>query len=384
MKRRLFLSIIAAAACTRGGDPPGPGGGLKGVAPRFPVRVAPVESRRVEYVVAAVGTVTAYEEIQITSRVQGVVDRVLFQEGDGVKEGQALVEIDADRFRLQADSARAALEKARATLEDAQAGLKRREAARAENPGLITEEELSSWKTRVRSAQAEAASAEAISRLAEVNLRDARVRAPAAGVIQSRTVQTGQGVQSGTVLATLIRRDPLLVRFEVPEPDAQRLGVGQTVRFKVRAAKERTFEGELHHVAARADPGSRMVACTARVTRPDPVLRPGAFAEIVIPVGASEAAPVIPESAIRPTERGFLAYVVEDGRARERKVEIGLRTSDGLVEVRSGLSVGEPLVVRGGASLREGAEVRIEEDAPKQEEKGSKSAVAPGRSGTSR
>lgn len=378
----LAALLALAVACSRGSEGPGHGA-PRGMVTRFPVRTAPVESRRVEYVVAAVGTVAAFEEIQLTSRVQGVVDQVLFQEGDAVKEGQVLAEIDADRYRLLSDSARAALEKARAALEDAQAGLARREAARAQNPGLITEEELSTWRTRVRSGQAEVQSAEASARLAEVNLRDARVRAPAAGVIQSRIVQTGQGVQSGTVMATLIRRDPLLVRFEVPEPDAQRLSMGQTIRFKVRAEKGRSFQARIHHVAARADPSSRMVACASKVTNPDPVLRPGAFAEVVIPVGVSDAAPVIPESAIRPTERGFLAYVIEDGKARERKVELGMRTEDELVEVRSGLLVGEQLVVRGSAALRDGVEVKVEEEPvkPPAPPKGAKAEVPPVGSG---
>jgi membrane fusion protein, multidrug efflux system len=78
-------------------------------------------------------------------------------------------------------------------------------------------------------------------------------------------------------------------------------------------------------------------------------------------VETAQGAPVIPQTAVRPSERGFLAFVVEDGKARERVVELGLRTADGLVEVRGGVKPGEQLVVRGGEALKDGAAVRIAE-----------------------
>jgi RND family efflux transporter MFP subunit len=103
-----------------------------------------------------------------------------------------------------------------------------------------------------------------------------------------------------------------------------------------------------------------MVEVTARID--DPArgdLRPGAFAQITVPVGDNAKAPVIPQTAVRPSARGFLAYVVEDGAAKERVLTLGMRTTDGLVEVRSGLAAGEQLVVRGAEALRDGAAVKI-------------------------
>jgi hypothetical protein len=90
-------------------------------------------------------------------------------------------------------------------------------------------------------------------------------------------------------------------------------------------------------------------------------LRPGAFAEVTVPVGSAREAPVVPQTAIRPSEKGFLAYVVEGETARERVLQLGLRTADGRVEVRDGLAVGERLVVRGAEALTEGAGVAVRE-----------------------
>jgi multidrug efflux system membrane fusion protein len=101
-----------------------------------------------------------------------------------------------------------------------------------------------------------------------------------------------------------------------------------------------------------------MVPVVAEIAE-EPSLRPGAFAEVTVPVGVNEAALAVPETAIRPSERGFIAFVVEGNVAHERIVELGLRTPNGLVEVVKGLRAGESLVVRGGEALREGAKVRI-------------------------
>jgi multidrug efflux system membrane fusion protein len=103
-----------------------------------------------------------------------------------------------------------------------------------------------------------------------------------------------------------------------------------------------------------------MVAVTAQVDDPNrAALKPGAFAQVSVPIGSAPNAPVIPQTAIRPSERGFLAYVVEGNVAKERVLNLGMRTADGRVEVKTGLKPGEMLVVRGVEALRDGAPVRV-------------------------
>ena len=359
----LALRALSQAACggkaEGGGRPGGAPAGSERRETAFPVEVEAVPAEPVEYMVEAVGSVEAFERVEVTARTAGVVERVRFEEGMRVGTEQPLVEIEPERYRLAADAARAALGQAEAELAEAQAGLARRQSVNARNPDLVRAEEVDAWRTRVAAATASVEREKTEHELAQLNLRYAYLRAPVPGVIETRTVQTGQYVQPGTVIATLLRRDPLLLRFDVPEIEARQLAPDMRATFRVRDS-DADFSAAISHVAAAADSSSRMVRVTARVDGPGAGdLRPGAFAEVRVPIGATASAPVVPESAIRPSERGFLAYVVEGERAVERVLTLGLRTADGRVEVRTGLAPGEQLVVRGAEALRDGAKVKL-------------------------
>jgi multidrug efflux system membrane fusion protein len=351
----LFAACSKSDAQSKGGAP---GGGRSG-AMEFPVEAQPVESRQVEYTISAVGSLDAFERVAVTARVAGAVERVLFREGQLVSKGQALVEIEPERYRVAVDAAEATLQKQLASKAEAEAGYARRESASAKNPGLIRGEELETWRTRVQTAAASVSEAQAMLAQAKLNLRDAFVRAPIAGIIQTRTVETGQYVPVGTVLATLVRRDPLLLRFQVPEVDAAPIRTGMTAHFVVGEGQT-SHDARITHVAAAASQASRMVDVTAYVDNAIAAdLRPGAFARVTVAVGSRRDAPVIPQTAIRPSEQGFLAYVVADGKADERILTLGMRTADGQVEVRDGLKAGEMLVIRGAEALRDGAPVKV-------------------------
>jgi multidrug efflux system membrane fusion protein len=365
----LALSFLVACGSPAGegpggkggpGGPPGPGGKGPGRAVQFPVEVVTVKATPVEYRVTAVGSLDAFEVVEVTARVPGVVERVAFTEGDAVKAGALLVEIEPARYRLAADAARARLAQAEAQQAEARGALARRAAVEAERPGLLPAEELAAAEARLRVAEAAAAEARARADLAALDLRDALVRAPLAGTLEARLVRTGQYVQPGARLATLVRRDPLLLRFQVPEREAAALAPGAAARFTA-GDDAAVREASIIHVAGAADPSTRMVAVTARVAGAAGAgLRPGAFAEVTVPVPGPAEAPVIPETAIRPSDRGFLAFVIEGGEvARERVLRLGLRTASGEVEVREGLAAGEVLVVRGADALRDGAKVTV-------------------------
>lgn len=356
MRRLALVVLLGLAGCkdAGGGKPAGRRGPME-----FPVEVAPVVAQAIAYEVRGDGTVDVFERVQVTAKVAGVVEEVAFREGDTVKVGQLLVSIDPARYALAARQAAAAVKLAQVTVKDAEAALARLEVAERELAGVVSEEDLANARTRIEAARAEVETRKVALERARLDQRDAVVKASTAGVVQTRDATTGMYATPGTLLATLVQREPLLVRFEVDETEAAHLAPGATATFTV-AGDDRVWEAELTHVAEVADPQTRMVRITGEVTSKDRAdLVAGGYAQVAVPVGAPAHSPAIPELAIRPSERGFLAFVVEDGVAHEVVLELGLRTKDGLVEVKRGLTVGQTLVVRGSEALREGAKVRV-------------------------
>jgi RND family efflux transporter MFP subunit len=171
-------------------------------------------------------------------------------------------------------------------------------------------------------------------------------------------------VKVGDPVATLVDTTSLRLRFSVGETESVRLKLGQTVSFGVRAFPARKFEAKLFHLDATADSTTRMVECLATVTDRDPALRPGFFAEVNVQIARSDASIVVPEASLLATEQGFVGYVVEGGKAVRRPLVSGLHTKDGGVEILSGLTAGEVLVVRGAASLLPGVPVEAVEEGP--------------------
>jgi RND family efflux transporter MFP subunit len=235
--------------------------------------------------------------------------------------------------------------------------------AQKDSPGLVPGEEIEQKQTAVDTAKADVEAARQALRVAELNLRESSARAPIAGVVQTRTVQQGQYLQPGAVLATILQREPLLLRFQVTELDAPRLKPGMEATLALKGSA-RQFTAKLTLVGGAADPSTRMVPVTAQL---DPTehqywLRPGAFCVVTIPIGEARKGIVVPSLAVAPTEQGNVVYVVDEKKlAHARVVQLGMRTPEGGVELRSGVAAGELMVVRGIEPLSEGAPVAVKQ-----------------------
>jgi multidrug efflux system membrane fusion protein len=347
------LCAAAGGACARSQGAPPPGRG--GAAPALVVRVAPVSVQDVVFAIKSLGSLEPEEMVQVTAEVEGSVSEVRFHEGDRVGPGTVLVLIDQSRYKLEADRAEAGYKKALADQHRAEADLKRREELAQEN--LVPFEELNRSRQEAERLEAETAAVKAARDIALQNLRRAAVRPPQAGVINTKNVETGQFVKMGNVLATLVDTSRLRLRFKVSESQSLRAQEGQDVSFRVAALGDRDFTARIYHVGEVADPSTRQVEVLAWVKNPG-ILKPGFFAEVTLASESHKGALVVPEGAIQASERGFVTYVVEDGRARLRTVQIGLRTDKGLVELLSGVKAGESVVIEGSDRLADGVPVQ--------------------------
>jgi RND family efflux transporter MFP subunit len=373
----LALFAVLSTGC-KAKEAPAPTGkrGLK--QPSFPVEVLRVDAKPRELAVTAPGVVDAFEHVQVTARVSGVVDKVSFVEGQEVKRGQILALIDSRRYALSVSSARAAVAKAQATAADVQQSLKRRETASENNPGLVAGEEIETFRTRLRTAQADADQAGEALKLAQLNLDDSQVKAAAEGTIQTRSVQTGQFLQAGAVLATLLQREPMLLHFSVTTAEAPRLKIGMPVDFTLKESQQ-AYAAKITLVGGSADPESRLVPVTAEIDAGRKFwLRPGSFAAVSVKLTSQRQFPMIPQSAARPSDRGFVAFVIQGDTAHEKLLELGMHTSDGWVEVHRGIDAGDQIVTRGVEALAEGTKVQVSPATPG----GSAAAPGPAASGS--
>lgn len=352
MKRLPIVMALLLAAC--GGAQsaatakrPGP--------PPIQVRVAPVVQQDVVYRIQALGSLEADEMVRVTAQVEGGVSQVLFSAGDHVSPETVIARIDPDRYRLEAQGAEGAYKKALADQHRAEADFSRREALAREQ--LVAMEELNRSRQETERLTAEAAAAKAAWDWAQENRRRADVKPPRAGVINTKSVETGQYVKEGDILATLVDVGRLRLRFKVSDAESLRAHEGETVTFRVAALGDRDFPAKIYHVSEVADPQTRQVEILAWVKNPG-VLKPGFFAEVTLATESRTAALVVPEGAVQASERGFVTYAVEDGKVRVRPIRIGLRTGTGVVEIVSGLKVGETVVTEGSDRIADGSAVQ--------------------------
>jgi membrane fusion protein, multidrug efflux system len=339
----------------------GPAAGQKGTAAAIPVEVRPVETRTVTYSVQAIGSLEAREVIRIPARVAGVVQDISFEEGTAVTAGRVLARIDPERYRLAAARAAAELERAEAEAREAGAALDKRRALREKDPGWVTAEELSNYTAQLDQARAAATASRAALDLARKDLADSELKAESAGVINEKLISTGQFVTAGMAVATMVDTRRLKLSFTVAEAEAARLTAASPITFHVKGQPGRTFEARMYHRGESADPATRMLRCLAWVDNADGALQPGFFADVSIDLESRANAIVVPQTAVLPTDRGFIGFVLEGGdRVRERSLRLGLHTRDDAVEILEGLRPGETVVTRGTAVLTDGARVSAE------------------------
>jgi membrane fusion protein (multidrug efflux system)/multidrug efflux system membrane fusion protein len=329
-----------------------------------PARVPRVATQRaalrnVTYTIGAIGTLESQEEIRITASVEGVVTAVRFREGDAVTRSTVLATIDPERFRMQAERARANMDKMQAQHAQALSDLRRREELLRHVPPLVSDEEVERARQEGERMRASVAEARALYELAELDQQRSIVRPLVAGTVNSKTVATGQHVEAKDVMATLVDTSALNLRFKVSEQESVRLRDGLTVAFTTATRPGREFAARVFHVSSTADPATRMVECVARVGNASGELKPGFFAEVKADVESRNNVVAIPERAVLSTDRGFVVFEVVGGKAVERRVDLGLRTKDGAVEIASGVRPDAEIVTDGGDILRDGVDVQV-------------------------
>jgi multidrug efflux system membrane fusion protein len=328
---------------------------------RVPVRVASSAEQPMPYVLTSVGTVEALQTASMGSQVGGVVTRIAFQEGDQVRRGQVLIQLDPRPFRAALDQAAAALARDRARAETARLDAERSKRLFEENVLSAAE-----WDQKRAEAEALAATLRADSAMvatARLNLEYASIRAPISGRTGRLIVNVGDYVRAATSepLVTIVEPHPIRVRFTIPERDVpllqRHLRAGP--RVEIRPGGTAPREGKLTFVDNAVDPLSGTLVLKGEFANLDGSLVPGQFVDVRLILYVAEKALVIPAQAVSPGQQGTYVYVVQaDSTVTVRPVEIE-HTQDELAIVRSGLKPGESVVTDGQLRLSPGARVVI-------------------------
>jgi len=347
----LMLAVTWAAACSRSDETREEGPEETAV----PVETTEVRSVTFRETVRGIGTVDAAEAVVIRPEVAGTVKESPAREGMETVEGDLLFRLEDDRLLRRLDEQMRALDAARARLENAQADHRRLESLWERR--VIAKDRWDRVRTELEVARAEVERLRAAVEVVRERIEDTRIRAPFGGVLSERLVDPGDLVQPGQALVTLYRDRGKEAVFRAPGRYAGVVKPGQTAEIAVDAFPDRAFSGKVFFVSPELDPRTRRFQVKAAIKDPENVLRPGMFARVRVVVSRRENRPAVPEEALVALREGYAVFVVEEGRAHRRDVEIGLRRV-GTVEVVEGLQPGETVVRKGHLRLKDGDPVR--------------------------
>lgn len=355
----LALLGLAAAACK---EPPKP------QRPVPTVSVTTTKPAPLPYVVTANGQVEPNRTVAVQSLVSGQLTRVAIAEGDEVREGQVLFQIDARPFRAEVERLQSTLARDEATLVRAR-GDSVRFASLAKD-GYVTKQQLDQAYAEASALAATVAAGRASLQRARLDLENTTVKAPISGRTGQLLYKAGSLVRaSADQLVTINELRPVLVRFPVPERDFEELrnraGLDKPLDVQVipnTADTAHVVTGTLTFVDNQVDRATGSVLLKARVANEDRNLWPGQFVTVKLQLSVDENAITLPSEAVVTSGANTFVYLMEDGKAKRASVKVG-RPAGTLVKIDSGLVGGEQVIIEGQARLRDGAPVQLRKPA---------------------
>ena len=325
-------------------------------APRPPETVSaePARTDNWQPQISGIGTLTAYEGIDVTPQVGGVVTEINFVSGQDVEKGALLVKLDTNT--LEADIRSVSAELANTDVE-----LKRREALVSK--GVVAITELDNLRTRKRVLEATLDRRRA-------ELEQKYIYAPWDGRVGLRSIALGSYLAPGQKIVWLQRIDPIYVDFTITESDYGRIAEGQKVTASFNAYPGETFSGKIVTTDARVSDTNRMITVRAELANPDKKLVPGMYANVLVDVGAVEQVVTVPQTAVTYSLYGDNVFVVvpaktADPNAKDGDLAIERRfvtlgpVRDGRVSIAKGLKEGEQVVTAGQNKIDQGSKVVI-------------------------
>lgn len=307
----------------------------------LPVTAMIVQTAPLRDLITVNGATAPAEEVAVTSEVAGKIEQILFQEGQAVKQGQPLVQLD--NSTLKAERQRLVVEQKLA-------------AKIAERlKGLYEKEGVSLQEYEV--AAAEVDKLEADIALVDVQLEKTSIPAPFSGILGLKELSEGSYLSPGDPIIDLVKINPIRIRFSVPEKFSQNINKGRRVDFTVEGI-EGMQQAKVIARAAAIDPETRTLEILAEASNPGGKILPGAFASVQLNLQQFDQALMIPTESVVPELGGKKVYRYQAGKATAVNVQTGIRQAS-MIQVTDGLSDGDTVITSGILQIRSGMDVDL-------------------------
>ncbi|KXI28598.1 efflux RND transporter periplasmic adaptor subunit [Paraglaciecola hydrolytica] len=313
-----------------------------------PVTVHTIKIEAFPVTVEALGTAKANESVLLTAQTTDIVQSINFDDGDVVKQGQILIQLNDNEEKAR-------FNELDINLQEAKRQLKRitnlaKESAASEQ--LLDEQQA---KVKAIKAQMDVVNSQ---------LDELQLRAPFDGVLGIRQISVGALLKPGDLVTTLDDIALVKLDFSISEAHLPSVAIGQQISATSVAYPDEVFTGKIASIASRVDPITRSIPIRANINNKQLKLRPGMLMQVELQKLMLETL-VLPEHSLVPVEDKQFVFVIVDGVAKRQQVEVG-RRRPGFVQIISGLEVGDQVVVEGTLRLRDGSKIRILDSAKKE------------------
>lgn len=351
---RPLLGLLFLGPCAEKKAPP---------SPAVPVTIATAERRTMPFELPATGTVEPLQTVAVQAQVSGILQRVAFREGDEVKQGQILFQLDARPYRAALDQASAILERDRAQAANARQEAKRYESLAEKE--YVTSQQYDQVRTTATAAEATLAGSQAAVDQARLNLQYATIRAPISGRTGSLLLREGNLVRGSATepLVQINRLRPILVRFAVPASNLPliqaHLGDKEMVVRAEPSGGGDPSEGTLSFIDNAVDTTTGTILLKGRFPNDDGSLWPGGFVNVRLQLYVEPDALVIPAAAVVSGQQGSFVFVIQADSSASTKAVTVSRTAGDFAIVSGDVQPGDRVVVDGQLRLRQGSKVQI-------------------------
>lgn len=330
-----------------------------------PVLTATVATRDVNVFLHALGTVTSKNTVVVKSRVDGLLEKVLFKEGQMVKAGQVLAQLDAKPFQVALEQAQAQLMKDKSLLENAKRDASRYQDLLAKNS--IAKQTADTQFALVKQYEATVAADQAQVDNARINLGYCRIVAPISGRVGLRAVDAGNMVHQSDAngIVSIVQLEPITAVFSIPEDKLPQVQAAMKGNAKVpvnaldKAQNTTLSKGYLLTTDNQIDSATGTIKAKAEFANTDQALFPNQFVNVDVLVDVAKNALVVPVAAIQQGREGDFVYIAQpDNTVKLANVTTGPQ-DDEVVTITKGLEAGQVVVVDGSGKLKDGSKIKV-------------------------